>query len=293
MHVEVHIVSAFIDSPTGGNKAGVVLNSDQLSVGQKLSVAKQVGLSETAFVSASQTADIKLEFFTPTRQIAHCGHATVATFSYLKQLGMINKNESSKETIDGIREIQFKNGLAFMQQSAPLFTEIKDEVEAVAEALGLEEAATILQPIIINTGNSFIVVGVKDKQTLSKIHPNQTLIAKMSELHDLIGFYVFSLDTFTSSADASTRMFAPRYGISEESATGMAAGPLACYLYDIMGIKKTHFEIEQGYAMNTPAPSRILVELEIQEAVIQSVYAGGKGELVESFAVPVSQGSPS
>ena len=29
-----------------------------------------------------------------------------------------------------------------------------------------------------------------------------------------------------------TRIFAPRYGINEESAAVMAAGPLACYLND-------------------------------------------------------------
>ncbi|WP_245823732.1 PhzF family phenazine biosynthesis protein [Photobacterium proteolyticum] len=43
------------------------------------------GLSETAFVSQSDVADFKLAFFTPNRRIAHCGHATIATFSCLTQ----------------------------------------------------------------------------------------------------------------------------------------------------------------------------------------------------------------
>ena len=79
----VNVVNAFIDNGVGGNPAGVVLDADGLDRDTKQQIAAQAGLSETAFVSASDTAVFKLEFFTPTRQIAHCGHATVATFSYL------------------------------------------------------------------------------------------------------------------------------------------------------------------------------------------------------------------
>lgn len=88
--IEVQIINAFVDNQKGGNPAGVVLNADNLTNEQKLKVASKVGLSETAFVSKSTMADYKLDFFTPTRQIAHCGHATIATFSYLSQLGLIS-----------------------------------------------------------------------------------------------------------------------------------------------------------------------------------------------------------
>lgn len=80
MQVQVRIVNAFVDGEQGGNPAGVVLQADALDARQKQAIAAQVGLSETAFVSSSQSAAFKLEFFTPTRQIAHCGRATVATF---------------------------------------------------------------------------------------------------------------------------------------------------------------------------------------------------------------------
>ena len=97
--IEVQILNAFVDNNKGGNPAGVVLNADNLTNEQKLKIAKKVGLSETAFVSKSEIADFKLDFFTPTRQIAHCGHATIATFSYLSQSGLIKNTLSSKETM--------------------------------------------------------------------------------------------------------------------------------------------------------------------------------------------------
>ena len=87
--VTVQILNAFAENGTGGNPAGVVLNADDLSDKNKLEIAKKVGLSETAFVSKSNTEDFKLDFFTPNKQIAHCGHATVATFSYLRQIGTL------------------------------------------------------------------------------------------------------------------------------------------------------------------------------------------------------------
>ena len=52
MDIEVQIVNAFIDGATGGNPAGVVIDANALDAAQKLKVAEQTGLSETAFVSA-------------------------------------------------------------------------------------------------------------------------------------------------------------------------------------------------------------------------------------------------
>lgn len=105
MPIDVQIVNAFIDGNTGGNPGGVVIDADAMTRDQKLKVAQHVSLSETAFVSTSETATIKLDFFTPTRQIAHCGHATIATFCRLHQFGVVGEGRLSKETIDGNRDI--------------------------------------------------------------------------------------------------------------------------------------------------------------------------------------------
>lgn len=77
-------------------------------------------------------------------------------------------------------------------------------------------------------------------------------------------------------------MFAPRYGILEESATGMAAGPLACYLREQLGMQKHEFTIEQGRWMATPSPSVINVRLTIgNDNGIENLFAGGRGSIKE------------
>ena len=274
MKITVPIVNAFVDGNKGGNPAGVLLNAQSYSHEEKLKIAAAVGLSETAFVSPSIEADFKLDFYTPTMQIAHCGHATIATFSYLNQQGLIAKSHTSKETIDGRREIIMDGEIAYMEQISPKYTTLnKKELNAVSESLGM---VAIVEPCIVNTGNSFLLAGFSSKDEVKSLNPDLELISQFSEEHDLIGYYIFSRDTFKEGRDASTRMFAPRYGIAEESATGMAAGPLGCFLYDKLEIKKERFIIEQGYLMKQPSPSVITVNLKTNDGVISSLMAGGK-----------------
>jgi PhzF family phenazine biosynthesis protein len=289
MKVEVQIVNAFVYDNQGGNPAGVVLDADRFSNDEKLKIAAQVGVSETAFVSKSNTADFKLDFFTPNRQIAHCGHATIATFSYLAQLKRIPNSNSSKETIDGRREILMSGELAFMEQRAAKYVEPHKLYEKILDSLQIRESDLIHdKPILVgNTGNSFLIVPLKDQKTLRDLKPNMKLIHGVSDELDLIGYYPFTLETFDSKSDASTRMFGPRYAIEEEAGTGMAAGPLACYLYDIMGVKKKRMLIEQGWLMTPPSASQIIVDLEIFDGKIQRLMAGGKGMVSQKKIVEI------
>lgn len=79
-------------------------------------------------------------------------------------------------------------------------------------------------------------------------------------------------------------MFAPRYGIPEESATGMAAGPLACYLHDRAGVATTEMEIEQGHLMVPASPSLINVNLALDASgAVRSLMAGGRAKHLETL----------
>lgn len=288
--IEVQIINAFVDNEQGGNPAGVVLNADNFTNSQKLLIASKVGLSETAFVSKSDVADFKLDFFTPNRQIAHCGHATIATFSYLSQSGKIGQSNTSKETIDGVREILIKDDFAFMEQKAPKFIDVSSKKDDILRSLSLQETDILEDSpiLLVNTGNSFIIVPVKDSAILKNIQPNFELISQISEALDLIGYYVFTTDMTNLERDVNTRMFAPRYGIEEEAGTGMAAGPLACYFYEILNVKKQRFLIQQGHFMSTPSPSLIIVDLIIEDNKIIKLMAGGKGASISQIMIDLN-----
>jgi PhzF family phenazine biosynthesis protein len=288
MQISVKIINAFSINNTGGNPAGVVLNADGLTSEQKQGIALKVGLSETAFISSSAVADFKVDFFTPSKQIAHCGHATIAAFSHLKQTGIIKKNNSSKATIDGIRNIYFEGDAAFMEQLAPSYKMIDGFKQQFLDSLHLqgEDLINHLQPTIVNTGNSFFIMGVKDEKILQQIQPDLKKIKKLSKQFNLIGYYIFTNKTEDNGFDATARMFAPLYGIAEEPATGMAAGPLGCYLYK-NGLGKAAINIQQGKFMDTPSKSRIIVNLNINDGTIINLFAGGNACFVNEISIEV------
>lgn len=290
MPVTVHIVNAFPDAPGGGNPAGVVLDADALTPAQKLSIARQVGLSETAFVSASQKATLRLEFFTPARQIAHCGHATIATFSLLRQQGVLGDGRFTKETVDGLRDILLDGDMAFMGQTAPTHTRIdpaSDLGARIASSLGLLPGleAGGVDPHVVSTGNAFLLVALPDASALAALRPRQDLVQVISDELDLIGVYAFTTETQRPGRHASARMFAPRFGIPEESGTGMAAGPLACLLHDVLGVQDRELLIEQGWLMQPPSPSLIRVVLEREDGRITRLMAGGTGRISRSMVL--------
>ena len=281
--ISLEVINAFVDGDQGGNPAGVVLQADGLDSVAKQTIAQQAGFSETAFVSKSSIADYKLDFFTPTRQIAHCGHATIATFAYLAQRGLLGDGESSKETIDGPRRIVIDGDMAFMEQRAPAYKGLGSRLkENILRALGLSSADLFpdLAVEVVDTGNRFLIVAVKNQEILGNIVPDQSIIGDLSERLGLIGVYLYTPQSVKPGRDATARMFAPFYGIPEEAATGMAAGPLACYLRDRAGVDKTQFLIEQGYFMTPPSGSVITVKLDIKDSRIQSLLAGGRARQI-------------
>lgn len=203
--ITINVINAFTDAGEGGNPAGVVYPADEFSNEVKQKIAAKVGLSETAFISKSQSAEFKLDFFTPNKQIAHCGHATIATFSYLSQQGIVKGPKSSKETIDGNRDIYLKGEVAYMQQLAPKYFPLPHKSiseQDVLDSLRLQKADLLEghKPMPVNTGNSFMMIPVKDEAILKSINPDLNAIHQISEALDLIGYYPFTLEHRSAGA---------------------------------------------------------------------------------------------
>lgn len=283
MYVEVKVINAFSIGQSGGNPAGLVIGADAFTAQQKQLIASKAGLSETAFLSNSLVADYRLEFFTPTRQIPHCGHATIAAFSYLKSSGVITADVSSKETVDGTREILFEGNTAYMHQSPVEFSTVSNQQEIVA-SLGLkgERLHEHLPVIVGNTGNPYLLVPLRSEADLKYAQPDLAAIRRISEELNCTGFYVFAQTTGTF--DAQARMFAPVFGIDEESATGMGAGPLGGYLYKYSRNRKPTYIIGQGNYMPVPSASRITVHIDPGSGTI---IAGGDAYVVKTIGVEV------
>ena len=93
MKVKVLKINAFTDKPDGGNPAGVLLNSPDLSDKQMANISKELNVSETAFVFPSDKADFKVRFFPPEIEVDLCGHAIIATFFTMGLKGLFSKKQ--------------------------------------------------------------------------------------------------------------------------------------------------------------------------------------------------------
>ncbi len=176
----------------------------------------------------------------------------------------MGEGQVSKETIDGNRDILVDGGMAFMEQRAPKYSQIGVSSELgskIVASLGLTQTGLFseVDPFVVNTGNAFLLVPLPEERSVVELRPNFHLVESLSNELDLIGYYVFSTTTKLQGRHAGTRMFAPRFGIQEEAGTGMAAGPLACFLHDHLGVKNRETLIEQGWLMQPPSPSVIKV----------------------------------
>ena len=270
----IHRVTAFSNDIHGGNPAGVVLDADSLSEDQMLRISKEVGYSETAFVMKSTKADFKVRFFTPVDEVDLCGHATVATFNLLRDIGLITIGNYTQETKAGILKLMVYDKYVYMEQNTPTYYEIIENKE-IEECFNSQFKDYISDtPIqIVSTGIKDILLPVKDLKILFDLQPNLDLIDSISRKYDVVGNHAFCLDTL-HGCEAHARNFAPRYGIDEESATGTSNGALACYLMKYFKNKfDGNFVFEQGYSMNRP--SKIMAKVNSIDDKIVEVYVGG------------------
>ncbi|MEY8427968.1 PhzF family phenazine biosynthesis protein [Lachnospiraceae bacterium 46-15] len=278
--VDVYVASAFGKNNKGGNRAGVVLDRPDLTSGQKMEIAKKMGYSETAFVSDSYMADFKLQYFTPTEEVPLCGHATIAAFSVLNLLNMLDKRDYTIETKAGIFAIQIKeDGLIFMEQNCPAYFDVlSQDIFAGCIEKGVIDCGFPIQ--IVSTGLKDIMLPVASAEHLEKLSPNFKRIAELSKEKQVVGIHAFALIK-ESDITAICRNFAPLYGIDEEAATGTSSCALACYLFKYYE-KRTQYIFEQGY--NIGEISRIVVNISYHMDRIDSVYVGGYGYLLGKFA---------
>ena len=83
-------VEAFTDRALGGNACAVVFDADDVDDSVRQAIAREMNLSETAFVQSARSADVGARYFTPDREIPLAGHPTIATVFALFESGRLS-----------------------------------------------------------------------------------------------------------------------------------------------------------------------------------------------------------
>ena len=280
--MEVYVVNAFCHQDQGGNAAGVVLSSQGLSREDKIKVAKMLGFSEIVFVSNSDTADYKLEYYTPADEVDLCGHATIATFVLLQEKGL-KEGIYTIETKAGVLDIEIdRQGKVFMQQCCPVFFE-EYPFEEFKDCLPIEYYNSNFPIQAVSTGLKDILFPVDSIDHLRKMKPDFSVMARLNERQGVVGIHAFAFAEDKETV-AECRNFAPLYDIEEESATGTSNCALACYLSRYYR-KENEYKFIQGVSMNQP--SDIMVKIKYEGGKISKVFVGGIGMVKEKRIIEI------
>jgi predicted PhzF superfamily epimerase YddE/YHI9 len=218
MSIPITWVDAFSDAPFAGNPAAVCLVEAPLDDARMQSIAFELGIAETAFVTpTAEPAVFGLRWFTPTVEVDLCGHATLAAAHALRAGG----------TVDGAA------ALTFHTRSGALGASFDGDLVALDFPADPPRPAPLPEALagqwdgaVVHTGDtaffSFVVVSSAD--AVRTYEPDLAAIASTGAKALLLSA---SGDQATG-ADYVLRVFGPNVGIPEDPATGSAqcvAGP--------------------------------------------------------------------
>jgi len=286
--INIKQVDAFTTIPFCGNPAGVVTDAASLTDDEKLKIAREMNLSETAFVSPSEVADFKVQFFTPKFEVDLCGHATIGTFSALyeeKKLDL-SKNIFFQETKAGVLPVELAdiNGekVFMMTQPSPKFEQFDMDKSSVAKLIGLSENDLIDIPAMkVNTGLWWLVFGVKSLDKLMNAKLDLRAIEEISEKYNVIGITPFCLETLDGKYSYHLRASAPIAGVVEDPVCGTGNGCVSSYIIHNKLIEcNGHISLigEQGIEVSRPGCAYVSISKLHDE--INEIKIGGTGVTV-------------
>lgn len=254
-------IDAFTSSVGKGNAAGIITLTTPLSDQQMQVLAREVNLSETAFLLPDPTgeADARIRYFTPTREIPFCGHATVASLHHLHDIWdatgspfhgvRIREDAFVLSSRVGILDGHFEDGIAWTTTDPTVITGPWDGAWGdLLHGLGLDKDDLADDAEAIATGDGVVAVGVRDVKTLDALRPDQAVLGGLAG-HGVLILAAWSRRGRAYGTDWHQRVFAPHYGIPEDPVTGAVSARLANIL-----LAAGHLRSMEGDALPAAGP---------------------------------------
>ena len=220
MKIPMWQVDAFATKVFAGNPAAVCLLDAWLEDGVLQAIAAENNLSETAFL-VPRGGEIELRWFAPAKEVALCGHATLAAAKVLFDLrGWKEETIRFRTRQRGVLTV-VKRGEWFEMDFPALPATPVQTPAGLAAALGAEP-----RQVLASTDDWLAVLD--DEATVRELKP------------DFAALKAFPCRCVVPTArgdevDFTSRAFAPRYGIPEDPVTGSAHCALAPYWAGVLG----------------------------------------------------------
>ncbi len=208
-------IDAFTAAPFAGNPAAVCILLEAHDDAWLQAVAREMNLSETAFIQATN-GELRLRWFTPTTEVPLCGHATLASAHMLFERGVFRSDETItfKTQSGDLRATKAESWITIDLPVLPV-TPATPPFD-LAAALGGPVAN-----IVVNANNVWLVELANEAQV-------RALTPDFAAMRGVHGVIVTSRSA-TTGYDFVSRYFAPGVGIDEDPVTGSAHCSLAPY----------------------------------------------------------------
>ncbi len=258
------IVDVFTDAPLEGNPLAVFYEGHDLDAELMQRIARELNLSETAFLLPATRKDcaLRLRIFTPARELRFAGHPTIGAAYVARDRGIVARTARSFALEEGVGPVSVRVESDMLWLSTPQIERVGEcDRAACARALDLREWDLLadVPPQVYSAGNPMLYVAVTDRDTVDRASVDPAALGALEdEIRESIGVFVFT----PTRAGAYSRMFAPELGVVEDPATGSATGPLAAYMmaHGLCGTADgTAFVSEQGTKMGRRSLLHVLV----------------------------------
>ncbi len=289
--ISIKQVDAFTEVALTGNPAGVVPDGSGLTDEQMQAIAREMSVSETAFMlpPTGSGADIRIRWFTPQTEVSLCGHATIAGFHALAEEKMHGMKAPGTyafqvETKSGILPVTVTKGPqaadVMFGLPVPRFVRAGQYKLDVVRILNISlEEMESRKPIV---STDYLYVPIRRLHTIFSMKPNFFSMSQFLSNRNLTGLCVFTTETLERTSAVHSRFFAPVVGINEDPVTGSANGPLGAYLFEHGEVKPVDNIVrligEQGDVIGRKG--RVTIEVRVRDKEVLGVRIGGRAVTV-------------
>lgn len=267
--IETYIVDSFTDTPFKGNPAGVCVLNQKLTDEQMQSIAKELGLSETAFVALIDKPNkYSIRYFSPVMEIPLCGHATLASSKVLFEINPTMTDIHFKNIQD--LDLMIKRYQEKIEMEFPVYDTIPQNTpDELLKALGIEKISNSE----FNKETNILLIEIEGCQLLNNLSPN---FEKLKTSHNSINGVLVTAISDKNDFDFESRYFWPWSGTNEDPVTGGTHTFLAKYwatrlnknkMNSFQCSKRTGFmevELISDYKLSIKSEAQIILKGELR-----------------------------
>jgi PhzF family phenazine biosynthesis protein len=216
------VVDAFTDRPFAGNPAAVCVLPEPADETWMQQVAREMNLSETAFLVREADA-FRLRWFTPAAEVALCGHATLASAHWLWESAAVAASQPIA--------FETKSGRLMAMQSGPwIGLDFPAKPAAAAEPAPALARALGTVPVAFGVSQFDALAELGSQEAVEQLTPDIAALAALPYRGVIV-----TARAASAGFDFVSRFFAPKVGVPEDPVTGSAHCVLGPYWKERLG----------------------------------------------------------